>query len=72
MENFEFRVTQPATTFFDASIIIKASSEKAAINKLRKMSQHQLDSMCENWEMADGADVDGNIEVWDNNGQQII
>ena len=72
METFTFKVTQPATTYFRGNLYIEASSEKSAIKKAKKMSQEELENSCEDWEISlNGADTDGDIEVWDDEGNQL-
>lgn len=65
MEEFDFNVTQPASTYYNGKITIKAKNHKAAIEKIKKMSQKQLSILIYNWELADDTDANGNIEVWD-------
>ncbi len=70
---YDFRVTQPALTFFEGQISINAKSKKEAISKLKKLTNSEIDGLCTDWELSDnGADADGNIEIWDDNGKQLI
>ena len=50
MNTYTFRVSQDLEAYYNAEINIKASSEKAAINKINKMTQKQLENLAVNWE----------------------
>jgi hypothetical protein len=57
MKNFEIRVTQELRGFYEGTIEIEASSEKAALNKLRKMSKKDIDEQAD-WTHGDEYDGD--------------
>lgn len=42
MKTFEIRVTQDLSGFYEGTITMKALSEKAALNKLKKMSNQEI------------------------------
>jgi hypothetical protein len=64
MKSFTFNVTQELKAFYEAKVTINASSEKAARNKLKKLSQNKLDELCTEWEQnTDNAEPVGNISV---------
>ncbi len=45
MKTYTFRVSQDLEAYYNAEISVKASSEKAAINKINKMTQKQLENL---------------------------
>lgn len=47
MKTFEIRVTQELKGFYEGTIEIEASSKKAAVNKLRKMSKKDIDEQAD-------------------------
>ena len=57
MRTFEVRVTQELKGFYEGTIEIKASSEKAALNKLKKMSKKDIDNQAD-WTHGDEYDGD--------------
>lgn len=72
MAEYTFKITQPATTYFRGEISIKAKTEKEAINKASKLTQSQIERLATDWELADeGADADGFIEIYDENGKVL-
>lgn len=67
MKTFEFRVTQPADTYFIGTIEIEAKTEQKAFEKANKMSNDEIDELVDgNWITADEAIPCGNIEVHPN------
>jgi hypothetical protein len=63
MKEFTFRVTQPLSGYYEGEVTVKASSEKAARNKLNKMTQEELEEICTSWEQGDEMSADGDIEI---------
>lgn len=64
MKSYTFRVTQPLVAFYEGEVTVQASNEKAAKNKLLKMSQKNLEDICTGWEQnTDNADPNGAIEI---------
>jgi len=64
MKTYRFRITQDLEAYYNAEVTIKASSEKAARNKLEKMSTEQLDAIATDWEqVTDNAQPVGEITV---------
>ena len=64
MKTYRFRISQDLEAYYNAEVTIKASSEKAARNKLEKMSTKQLDAIATNWEqMTDNASPVGKITI---------
>lgn len=65
MKTFTFRVTQESKGYFEGTVEIAASSEKAALNKLKKMSQEKLENLAEHsWTVGDGYNEPvGKIEI---------
>jgi hypothetical protein len=64
MKTYRFRISQDLEAYYNAEVTIKASSEKAARNKLEKMSTQQLDAIATNWEqVTDDAQPVGEITV---------
>lgn len=64
MKSFDFRVTQELKAFYEAKVTITASSEKAARNKLERLSQAKLDELCTDWDQnTDNAAPVGDIEI---------
>lgn len=57
MKKFEIRVTQELKGFYNGRITIEASSEKAALKKLKKMSKKDIDNEA-NWTHGDEYDGD--------------
>jgi hypothetical protein len=66
MKLFEFRVTQPAATFYKGTLIIEASSKTSAISRLKRMGNDDIETLCFDWEIADECFPDGNVEIWNN------
>ena len=50
MKTYIFRISQNLEAYYNAEVSIEASSEKAARNKLKKMTTKQLDEIATNWE----------------------
>lgn len=72
MQEFTFKISQPATTFFEGDITISARNKQSAIKKIKNLKQAEIENLAKNWELADSeADTSGNIEVWDDYGNQI-
>jgi len=64
MKSFTFKVTQELKAFYEAKVTINATSEKAARNKLKKLSQDDLDELCTDWNQnTDNAEPVGSISV---------
>ena len=64
MKTYTFRVSQDLEAYYNAEINIKASSKKAAINKINKMTQKQLENLAVNWEqMTEEATPVGDITI---------
>lgn len=64
MKTYTFRVSQDLEAYYNAEISVKASSEKAAINKINKMTQKQLENLAVNWEqMTEEATPVGDITI---------
>ena len=47
MKKFEIRVTQELKGFYNGTIEIEASSEKDALNKLKRMSKKDIDNQAD-------------------------
>lgn len=63
MKTFEIRVTQNLTGYYEGTIEIEASNEKAALNKLKKMSKKDIDEQAD-WTHGDQYDGDkDSIEI---------
>ena len=43
MKTFEIKLTQSLSGYYQGTIEVEASSKKAAINKLKKMSKEEID-----------------------------
>jgi hypothetical protein len=71
MEEFIFKVTQPADTYFKGTITIQATSEEEAVRIIEGFSQEDLEERCTNWYSGDDVQPAGPIEVWDNSGNII-
>ena len=65
MKKFTFDITQNAVGFFKGKVDIEASSKNAAINKLRKLQEEELEGLVYDWTTSDLIS-DGRVEVWDN------
>ena len=64
MKTYRFRITQDLEAYYNAEVSIEASSEKAARNKLEKMTTKQLDEIATDWEqMTDNATAVGEITI---------
>lgn len=64
MKKFTFRITQDLKAFYEGLVDIEASSEKAARNKLEKMSTEAIDKLVYDWEQnTDNASPEGEIEI---------
>lgn len=50
MKTYTFRISQNLEAYYNAEVSIEASSEKAAKNKLEKMTTAELDKISTNWE----------------------
>ena len=69
---YTYKVTQPATSFFRGEITVQAVDAEDAIEWIKNLTETELEEACENWELtSDGADTDGFIEVWGDDGEQI-
>lgn len=69
---YTYKVTQPATTFFRGEITVQAIDAEDAVNLIKSFTEDELEEYCTNWELSDeGADPDGFIEVWGDDGEQI-
>ena len=65
MKTFEIRVTQELRGFYEGTIKIQASSEKVALNKLKKMSKKNIDEQVD-WTHGDEYDGDpSTIEIYE-------
>jgi len=63
MKTFEIRVTQNLTGYYEGTIEIEASNQKAALNKLKKMSKKDIDEQAD-WTHGDQYDGDtDSIEI---------
>jgi hypothetical protein len=69
MKTFTFRITQNAVGYFEGKIDIEAFSENAAINKLKKLQEEELEGLVYGWTTSELIS-DGRIEVW-NNGKLV-
>lgn len=65
MKKFTFDVTQQASGYFKGKIDVEACSENAAINKLRKLQEEELEGLVYDWTTSDLVS-DGRVEVWNN------
>ena len=64
MKTYTFRVTQDLKAYYEGRISIKAKSEEAALAKLRKMKQGNLEELAKDWEQeTDNAEAEGDIEI---------
>lgn len=64
MKTYRFRISQDLEAYYNAEVSIKASSEKAARNKLEKMTTQQLDEIAYDWEqVTDNAQPVGEITI---------
>jgi len=63
MKTYNVRVTQDNKGCYYGDIEIEASSKKAALNKLRKLSQEKLNDMVTGWEQGDDTSEEGPIEI---------
>lgn len=64
MKTYTFRVSQDLEAYYNAEVSVQASSEKAARNKLEKMTTEELDKIAINWEqMTDEASPVGEITI---------
>jgi hypothetical protein len=64
MKTFTFRISQDLEAYYNARVDVKASSEQAALNKLKKMSTKELDKVAYDWEqMTDNASAVGEITI---------
>lgn len=64
MKTYTFRISQNLEAYYNVEVSIEASSEKAARNKLEKMSTKELDKIATNWEqMTDNASPVGEITI---------
>lgn len=64
MKEYTFRISQDLQAYYNAEVSIKASSEKAARNKLEKMTTKELDEIATDWEqMTDDASPVGEITI---------
>jgi len=68
MKTFEIRVTQNLTGYYEGTIEIEASNEKAALNKLKKMSKKDIDEQAD-W--THGDDYNGNPDTIEIDESQI-
>ena len=69
---YTYKVTQPVTTYFRGKIIVQAEDAQNAINLIKGLTEIKLKKSCTNWELAKcGADADGLIQVWGDDGKQI-
>lgn len=57
MKSYEIRVTQALSGYYNGRIIVQASSEKAALNKLKRMSKKDIDEEAD-WTQGDEYDGD--------------
>jgi len=57
MKTFEIRLTQELKGYYEGTIEIEASSPKAALNKLKKMSKKEIDEQAD-WTHGDQYDGD--------------
>lgn len=71
MKTFEIRVTQELKGFYEGTINIEASNQKAALNKLKKMSKKAIDEKV-NWTHGDEYDGDyTTIEIDENSINEL-
>lgn len=71
MKTFEIRVTQELTGYYEGFIEIEASSKKAALNKLKKMSKKEIDEEVD-WDHGDEYNGSiSSIEIDENSIQQL-
>ncbi len=64
MKKFTFRLTRDLLAYYECQVDIQASSEKAARNKLAKMSTQAIDEIAYDWEQnTDNASPNGDFEV---------
>lgn len=57
MKTYEIKVTQELKGYYNGRIIVQASSEKAALNKLKRMSRKTIDEEAD-WIHGDEYDGD--------------
>jgi hypothetical protein len=62
-KEYIFPVSQSASTYYYGDLTIKASSLDDAIEKVKNMSDHEIDNAVDNWELAEDADASGDVEV---------
>lgn len=61
---YTFRVTQGLSAFYEGEVSVEASSEKAARNKLSKMTNKKLEEITSNWDQnTDEASPNGDIQI---------
>ena len=71
MKKFEIRVTQELKGYYEGTIEIEASSEKSALNKLKKMSKKDIDEQAD-WTHGDQYDGDySTIEIDENSINEL-
>ncbi len=70
---FEFDVTQQASCHFIGKLIIEANNKEEAIEKIKVLSFEELGKLCieDEWEQSNNIIADGEIEVYDENGDII-
>ena len=67
---YTFKVIQPATTFFRGEMTVQAVNKEDAIELIKDLTNEELEEFCTEWELAEeGADTNGFIEVWDEDGE---
>jgi hypothetical protein len=72
MKTFKIRVTQNLTGYYEGTIEIEASNEKAALNKLKKMSKKDIDEQAD-WRHGDQYDGDkDSIEIDETEINELI
>lgn len=68
---FNFRVTETATTFYEGKIKILAFTYEQALEKLEEMSIDEISEQVENWELSDDTYGEGDTQVYDNDNNVI-
>lgn len=68
MKEFEIRVTQQLIGYYEGTIIVEARNKKSALNKLKKMSNQEIDEQAD-W--THGDDYNGDPDTIEIDESQI-
>lgn len=68
---FKFQVIEPAITMYSGDLYIEAETEEDAIEKIKKMTNQEINNLIGDWKLSDDTTTSGKIEVWSSTGHQI-